>query len=159
MSTTIIVAPGSSGSSSRGLRWCILSLWYNFFSLLSFFLFLLYVYSHLTCFPLYLSLVFATTVYLLTLLFYLRVHSIESQKCIYVSRHIISRSKKNKSPKYGRDILCHPVSGDLEYFLKSNHSLYYLYIIKYVLVYSIWWSEALLWRPPFFFFTACSWTN
>ena len=73
--------------------------------------------------------------------------------CIYVCRHVISRSKKNKSPKYGRDILCHPVSGALEYFLKSNHSLYYLYTIKYILVYSIWWSEALLWRPPFFFFS------
>ena len=71
--------------------------------------------------------------------------------CIYVGRHVISRSKKNKSPKYGMDILCHPVSGALESLLKSNHSLYYLYILKYVLVYSIWWSEALLWRPPFYF--------
>ena len=47
----------------------------------------------------------------------------------------------------------HPVSGALESLLKPNHSLYYLYILKYVLVYPIWWSEALLWRPPFFFFS------
>ena len=107
MATTIIVAPWSS--SSRGSRWCVLSLWYDLFSLSSFLLFLLYVYSHLTCFPLYLSLVFATTVYLLALnlliylyhylylcylsyiilalLFYLWAHSIESQECwLYLCR-------------------------------------------------------------------------
>ena len=59
---------------------------------------------------------------------------------------------------YGRDMLFHLVSGALESLLKPNQLLYYLYILKYVLVYSIWWSEALLWRIPFFF-TACSWTS
>jgi hypothetical protein len=45
----------------------------------------------------------------------------------------------------------HLVSGVLESFLKPNHSIYYLYILQYVIMYQIWWSEALLWRPPFFF--------
>ena len=66
---------------------------------------------------------------------------------------LISRSKKKKTPKYGRDMLFHPVSDALESLLKPNWSLYYLYLLKYVLVYSIWWSEAPLWRPPFFFFS------
>ena len=116
--------------SSRGSRWHISSLWYDFFSLYYLFFFFFYT-QHI-------------------LLNHRNVY------CIYVGKHVMSRSKKEKNHPNMEGIcylnLFHLVSGALESLLKPNHSLQCLYLLKFVLVYySIWWSEALLWKPPFFF--------
>ena len=54
---------------------------------------------------------------------------------------------------YARNFFFPKILKGYRVLLKPNHSLYYLYILKYVLLYSIWRSEALLWRLPFFFFS------
>ena len=130
MATTIWVigAPGSS-SSSRGLRWCVLSLWYVFFSfftiifssfsficILSFnsfpHLFILSIcnYCILTCSQFtYLSILLILMLPILyhtcsSILFMSTFYcNSRNVDCIYVGRHVISKSKKKKSAKYRRD--------------------------------------------------------